>query len=661
MSLAATTASQPIVSTKQGKIQGNSTQDAYAFWKVPYAKQPIGNLRFKPPQPDDSITDLLDASSPPKPGDACIQVGVDKDFNLPDPSLGAFGREDCLTLDIYTSALDSEGNVIDTSNLKPVMFWITGGGGVFGGSYYFAANDDAAIEPTYDMRALVGSKDVVGVSINYRLGALGGLGLHALQNEEGSQGSTGNYAHQDVHMALRWVQDNIAKFGGDPSKVTIFGQSAGGRMVAWQLIMEQSKGLFSAAILESPDSPGTNDAKTVEEQETSFKMPGIWLGTSPADECCDSSADGSDSCVNINSTGFVECLRELPAESFATLVINGSPTIDHSPIGFSDTMLNSFRAGKGNRVPTIFGSNHFESLGGHAFDKANLFPYGLGVLGGLQACADSIEYDVEDDTFGRELITHCSSGPDFMAKATKVLADDLVWSKVLAQYPREHFETAQERWMLMMSHLAYQDDDGQMITSGLGPCHNKLLASAYAKFSKLPVHLYSFDGVGPIDLIQHSMEFALVLNWDNVNKTAMFMPAYKNVDESTYRQYVDLFTAYWTNFAQSAGNPNGDGLNGYGLPEWTPFSTGSEGQLELAMSRTLRGSLASSVHDAAWNVLLIGGDNTTELAHTTNSPYQPYCELWQDVMTKDEKSGVGLRSALVATPSMLFTLGYFLL
>jgi para-nitrobenzyl esterase len=432
--------SEPIVTTATGSFKGNnSNPNAFAFWKIPYAKPPVGDLRFSPPQAitDSDNTTFIDTSSPPLPGDACIQVGVDKRYNLPDPQLGSFGKEDCLTLDVYTSALGADGKLRDENALKPVMVWITGGGGVFGGSYYFAAGPDVDIEaPTYDARNLVASKDVVVVSLNYRMGALGGLGLHALQ-EEDPHGSTGNYAHQDVNMALKWVKENIAMFGGDANTTTIFGQSAGGRMTTWQLAMNISSGLFTRAIMQSPDSPGTNDAISIDDGESNFLNPITFFNkTNPAKVCCKNdhvsteTIDDKINCPNINTRDFVKCLRDLPAEVFATLIINGQPTIDNSPIGFGGKLLDIFASGSGNKVPTIFGTNRFESLAGSASNKSDLFPFALGTVGSLQHCAVSIPYDVHDDQFGRELITKCSAGNfKIGATATGVLADDDTWQK----------------------------------------------------------------------------------------------------------------------------------------------------------------------------------------------------------------------------------------
>lgn len=217
--------SKVLVTIKQGTLRGNeeTTHNNFKFFTfmgIPYAKPPVGKLKFKAPQPAQPWEGILNANQENNPS-------LSKDFFL-NVTLGDF---DCLYLNVYTPQLPQEKN----ATLKPVMVWIHGGGFVYG-----SKNRDFA-DPEYFM-----DKDVVVVAINYRLGALGFLSL-----KDPNLGVSGNAALKDQAMALKWVQENIAAFGGDPNNVTLFGLSAGGASVSYQLLSPMSKGLFHKAIIQS--------------------------------------------------------------------------------------------------------------------------------------------------------------------------------------------------------------------------------------------------------------------------------------------------------------------------------------------------------------------------------------------------------------------------
>jgi para-nitrobenzyl esterase len=214
----------PEVETSYGKLRGLQRTRHLAFLGVPYAAPPIGELRFKAPQPPAAWTGTRDA----------LAVGcVAPQDPLAAPGFKASGpeSEDCLYLNVYTPASDG--------GRRPVLFWIHGGGFSHG----------AGSQPSYDGGALAERGDVVVVTINYRLGALGYLYL----GEHGGKewGAATNAGQLDQIAALRWVRDNIAAFGGDPAQVTIFGESAGAVAVATLLAMPDAKGLFSKAIAQS--------------------------------------------------------------------------------------------------------------------------------------------------------------------------------------------------------------------------------------------------------------------------------------------------------------------------------------------------------------------------------------------------------------------------
>lgn len=219
--------------TSYGPIRGTEKNGLHIFKGIPYAAPPIGERRWLPPVAPEPWTDVRDARNygPAAPQDppaiellAAFDVGKDT-------------SEDCLTLNIWTPALDG--------GKRAVMVWIHGGAFIIG----------AGSQDLYEGSQLAQKGDVVVVTVNYRLGALGFLNLNEVTG--GRIPSTGNEGLLDQAAALKWVQDNIATFGGDPENVTIFGESAGGMSVGCHLAMPGSRGLFHKAI---PQSGGCHTA-----------------------------------------------------------------------------------------------------------------------------------------------------------------------------------------------------------------------------------------------------------------------------------------------------------------------------------------------------------------------------------------------------------------
>jgi para-nitrobenzyl esterase len=216
-----------IVETRSGKLRGARRRGVLAFRGIPYAAPPLGRLRFRAPQPPAAWPGVRDATAP---GPGAPQLG---------PRLGAgFARiagpaassEDCLTLDVFTPAADGAR--------RPVLVWIHGGAFVLGAGSALA----------YDGSALAREGDVVVVTLNYRLGALGFLALGDLAP---GAGFDANLGLRDQIAALEWVRDNAAAFGGDPANVTVFGQSAGGMSVGTLLAAPRARGFFARAIAQS--------------------------------------------------------------------------------------------------------------------------------------------------------------------------------------------------------------------------------------------------------------------------------------------------------------------------------------------------------------------------------------------------------------------------
>ena len=210
-----------VVRTAAGPVRGSGGEGFRVFQGIPYAAAPVGPQRWQPPQTPVPWTAVRDAT---QPGLRCIQ-----DIRA-DPDFGRATGEDCLNLTVWTP------DGATPKSRRPVMVWIHGGGFLNGSS------------DIYNSRRLASRGDIVVVTVNYRLGALGFLAHPALA---GPDGAVGNYGLADQQAALRWVHENVAAFGGDPDKVTIAGESAGAMSVCDHLVAPESYGLFRAAILQS--------------------------------------------------------------------------------------------------------------------------------------------------------------------------------------------------------------------------------------------------------------------------------------------------------------------------------------------------------------------------------------------------------------------------
>src|SRR5580765_7427066 len=217
--------SNPQVKTHSGAVEGKDDGKVKSFLGIPYAQPPVGDLRWKAPQPVAKWNGVKKAA---EFGFHCMQGRVFGDMVFHDPGQ----NEDCLTLNVWVPDKHAEPKL-------PVMVWIYGGGFVAG----------TTSESRQDGSQLA-QQGVIVVSMNYRLGVFGFM-VHPELATESGHNSAGNYGLLDQLAALQWVHDNIAAFGGDPGNVTIFGESAGSFSVSSQMASPLAKGLFHKAIGES--------------------------------------------------------------------------------------------------------------------------------------------------------------------------------------------------------------------------------------------------------------------------------------------------------------------------------------------------------------------------------------------------------------------------
>eukprot|EP01047_Picozoa_sp_COSAG01_P063688 COSAG01_NODE_8299_length_2839_cov_1.814599_1_plen_314_part_00 len=221
-------ARRPIVHTSSGQVEGRVVDGCHVFRGVPFANAPTGPRRWRPPQPRASWGGVRSALLP---AEQCPQLDILRGMR--------FGSEDCLYLSVYQPA------GCNSSNPCPVMFWIYGGAWTIGGNGEFGL---------YTGEHLARKHGVVVIAPNYRLDVLGWLALEELRDER--TGQYGNYGLLDQRLAMRWTQDNARAFGGNPTLVTLFGESAGGFSVCQHITSPASDRLFTRAIVESGDCDG---------------------------------------------------------------------------------------------------------------------------------------------------------------------------------------------------------------------------------------------------------------------------------------------------------------------------------------------------------------------------------------------------------------------
>ncbi|MCL6459700.1 MAG: carboxylesterase family protein [Gorillibacterium sp.] len=216
--------------TIYGKVNGVKERDMLVFKGIPYAEPPVGKLRFKPPVHPQPWVGVLQADTY---GNRAIQKHEQDEASY---------SEDCLNLNIWTPAVDNKK--------RPVVFYLHGGGHVEG------SNSDGFATG----QGLIRGREVVMVSVNYRLGALGYLYLGELLGKE--YADSGNCGLQDQLLALEWVRENIAAFGGDPERIILMGQSAGAKSVAALMVTPKAQGLFQGAIVQSGATQCIRDTGT---------------------------------------------------------------------------------------------------------------------------------------------------------------------------------------------------------------------------------------------------------------------------------------------------------------------------------------------------------------------------------------------------------------
>ncbi|MBV9228843.1 MAG: carboxylesterase/lipase family protein [Chloroflexi bacterium] len=302
-----------VVKTRAGKVMGVQEGLLQIFKGIPFARPPVGPLRFRAPQPVEPWSGVRPA----------IEFGASSVQDTTSSQLSGSTAEDCLYLNVWTPRADTA--------LRPVMVYIHGGSFMYGSGSQF----DGSFFATRG--------EVVTVTCNYRLGALGFLYLGELLGEDYI--TSGNNALLDIIAALQWVHENIASFGGDPSQVTIMGESAGAMCVATLLAMPAAQGLFARAILESGAGQTTRDVQSAARTTQRF-LEAVSIPPDKAD-----------------------ALLALPVEVLlaaqSRMIAGASLRRDFGPVVDSCALpefpLDAISHGRAAHVPLLIGTNRDES------------------------------------------------------------------------------------------------------------------------------------------------------------------------------------------------------------------------------------------------------------------------------------------------------------
>lgn len=500
-----------------GEIRGAVSAgdpDIVAFRGIPFAAPPVGDLRWRPPAPVAGWEGVRDASAA---GPICVQAG----------GQNVTQDEDCLFLNVWAGR--------ETDEPRPVLFWIHGGG-------YTGGSGSTAL---YDGTALAADGAVV-VTINYRLNVFGFL-AHPALSAESPHGASGNYGLLDMVAALEWVRDNIAAFGGDPGRVTIFGESAGGGAVMSVMLAPQADGLFHGAIAQSNwingwDRPLAAPARGWEAAEAQGLRVAAALGIAD---------DDPDALAAMRATGAADVLAASNADAGSPFLRTGNvwaPNVDGWVI--PDDPLALYRAGRQHAVPLVVGLNG---------NEGSLMTRGMDIpdAAAFEAYVRSVWPELAD-----EMLAHYDAAtPGAQAAIDKVI-HDLFFA---------------------------------------GPVRAHAMAQAAAG---APTWLYHFTHVPPTAWgaalgSHHAAELVYVFGTLTRRETGGERP----LGLTPVGDYTDTDTAlsaamrrYWVQFA-ATGNPNRGGL-----PPWPAFDAESDRHLELGPS-IAPGTAVDAAGAALWETL----------------------------------------------------------
>lgn len=486
-----------IVQTEQGTFAGVDKGTYTVFRGIPYATPPVGHLRWRAPLPPEKHQGIYHADEFQS---ASIQASL---ITLGDQTK-VTGSEDSLYLNIWVPKNQSKRNL-------PVMFWIHGGAFIIG-----AGNQGGERINMYDGAALAEKGEVIVVTSNYRLGPMGFL-AHEELIEESEERTTGNYGILDQIAALKWVQKNIKNFGGDPDKVTIFGESAGGSSVLVLLASPLAKGLFSAAICQSGP---TFDFDLKQHAKIGRHFAETYGITAKGKEI-----------ENLRNIEGEDIVRDFQMELNA---LDDKPIIKYGPVvdGYvlKYPILETILRGEHNKVPVIIGSNRNE----------------MTVLSPL--FLSEFKHAMSDEQYKFMLMNLLNHDEEVVAAAMRM-------------YNRENLGSNKMALSTLMGDTMFH-----------APA--RLIARALEMQSPGSVYSYLFSH--RVGLLQagHGLDIPYVFGQEKLLMPLtwpVLLPAYAPFKMKSEKRFSNLLLKYWTRFAHTH-NPNG--VKPTKIPYWPTFGSG---------------------------------------------------------------------------------------
>ncbi|KAF4721870.1 hypothetical protein FOZ63_027308, partial [Perkinsus olseni] len=566
-----------LVTKQNTSLQQPIIQDVEAFFGIRYAEPPVGQLRFRPPQPYTSENWTFTRPMV-TPGSICFQVSS----GLLGNTGNITGQEDCLFLNVYRPSIAQSGR-----SKVPIMFWIHDGGYV---------NGDGLLN---NSTALAATHDVIVVTLNYRLGHLGFFGSQRSLSEEGT---TGNWGALDTQLGLKWVQENIEAFGGDKNRVLLFGQSAGAFTVMWHLAAPGSKGLFHSAIMQS----GTTSTPMLFQNSTDAFRYYDWVASELA-----GCKDGND----------LVCLRRVGPQGFA--IPDGirfdpgraptwaSPFFPNLPVGpiidgttLPDNPLRVVENGNHNDVPLVIGFTR---------DEGSFFGF---LLPGLVPSVELTLGEQEVETFYPPKAYASVYGPDNgpFQRAAYFIRDSFFHcsGRRLSEALRKTGKSP--TWMYsfdkpdLFGSLAtfnlgtLSPTFGNLTVGQLGTYHSADLAFVFKEFGEDPAN-FSQPGLS-------------LLSAD----TFMAHPPRERGD--TFHHVSDAISCMWAHMA-AHGTPTGlrqycPGLPNGSIPPWLPYNS------------SLNGSGAQGAYMHIGDVLSMQSWRLNNLYPDNEMPSIELCQWWDE-------------------------------
>ncbi|XP_043476976.1 juvenile hormone esterase-like [Leptopilina heterotoma] len=492
---------ETLVKISQGFLNGTifhgHGRNYSAFIGIPYAAPPIGNLRFRSPVPGKSWDGVRSATETPN---ECPQLLLNENV---------IGNEDCLYLNVYSPIVNFNSTLeknIHNGSLLPVMVWFHGGG------FFSGSSDPKVFNPNYLLQ-----KDIILVTMNYRLGVLGFFST-------GNEFAPGNFGLKDQVMSLKWIQKNIQAFGGDPQRVTIFGSSAGGLSVNLHALSNATHGLFHQYIIQS----GSAITPWAYKDRNFYK--------SFSKTFADSVGCGKDDVQDL-----VECLRETDVEKlvkqvkyehfdFPMLHWTSTDEPESEEAFLTDSPQNLIKQNKMKDLPSIYGSDVDEGMIITLPFYINKAPISM-----IKAFKRTIN-----------LTSNHYAKPEEISNFEKMI---------------QNFYAA-DKSKLLENYTKFVGDSGFLYPK-------LLLIENTAKNIKSPVYFYSFGYRGTVNLIffeRNVTENFGAPHGDDILYLFAIVP--KNFVLEKDEKMINLMTDLWTNFAIN-GKPTSGSLENPNI--WKPY------------------------------------------------------------------------------------------